>query len=296
MAFFRLRFWGDMSGRKWADLEDDFALYLSITFESSDTRRNYFNRAKAFGLEVESLSRVKHQDVERWYAALVEESAQNTATAYLCAVRCFFRWYKERGGIKMDPTERIKMRPSTVDPTRAFTEHDLRRLLRAAETVQERAFLLVFIHSAARKSEGLAMKAEHIDWERGEILIKRGKGAKTRILSPGPATMEALTLTLAGRKHGPVWLSQMRTPMARSTADAYLWRIAERAGVIAASFHRFRTAFGERFIDMDGSVDELMVIYGHSSPATTMHYIKRTRKTRALRSQRLLAERFELAG
>lgn len=291
------RLWrGNGMSRRWSDVEDDFALYLSITFESSDTRRNYFNRAKAFGREVESLSRVTHEDVERWYTGLVRGAAQNTATAYLCAVRCFFRWYKMRGGIKMDPTERIKMRPSNVDPTRAFTEHDLRRLLRAAETVQERAFLMVFIHSAARKSEVLAMKAEHIDWERGEILIKRGKGAKTRILSPGPATMEALALTLAGRKHGAVWLSQKRTPMARSTADAYLWRIAERAGVVAASFHRFRTAFGERFIDMDGSLDELQQIYGHSNPATTMHYIKRSRRTRALRSQRALAQRFELAG
>ncbi len=296
MAIFRLRFWGDMSGRKWADLEDAFALYLSITYTSPDTRRNYFNRAKAFGLEIESLSRVTHQDVERWYAALVRESAQNTATAYLCAVRCFFRWYKERGGIKADPTERIKMRPSDVGPTRAFTEHDLRRLLRAAETLQERAFLLVFIHSAARQSEVLAMKAEHIDWERGEILIKKGKGSKSRILSPGPATMAALELSLQGRKLGAVWLSQMRTPMARSTADNYLRRIAERAGVIDASFHRFRTAFGERFIEMDGTLDELQEIYGHSNPATTMHYIKRSRRTRALRSQRALAERFELAG
>ncbi len=282
--------------RRWSDVEDDFALYLSITFESSDTRRNYFNRAKAFGLEVESLSRVTHQDAERWYAALVRGLAQNTATAYLCAVRCFFKWYKERGGIKADPTERIKMRPSSVEPTRAFTEHDLRRLLRAAETVQERAFLLVFIHSAARQSEVLAMKAEHIDWERGEVVIKKGKGAKTRILAPGPATMEALALTLAERKHGAVWLSQARTPMARSTSDNYLRRIAERAGVVDASFHRFRTAFGERFIEMEGTLDELQEIYGHANPATTMHYIKRSRRTRALRSQRALAERFELAG
>ena len=284
-----------MSGRKWADLEEDFALYLSITY-SSDTARSYLHCVKTFGGGVEDMSRVTHQDMLQWYAATVADVARNTAMVRLFAVRCFYGWYMARGGIKKNPTAGIKVRASDDEPTRAFTEHDLRRLLGAAETLQERAFLMVFIHSAARRNEVLAMKAEHIDWDRGEILIKKGKGSRSRILSPGPATMQALTLTLAGRKHGPVWLSQIRTPMARATADNYLQRIAERAGVINASFHRFRTAFGERFIDMDGSLDELQVIFGHSNPATTMHYVKRSRRTRALRSQRALAERFELAG
>ncbi len=281
--------------RRWSDVEEDFALYLGITY-SSDTARSYLHCVRMFGNEVENLSRVTHQDMLRWYAATVHDVARNTAMVRLFAVRCFFEWYRARGGIKKNPTEGIRVRASDDEPTRAFTEHDLRRLLKAAETVQERAFLMVFIHSAARRSEVLAMKAEHIDWERGEILIKKGKGSKMRILSPGPATMEALTLTLAGRKHGAVWLSQIRTPMARATADAYLKRIAERAGVVGASFHRFRTAFGERFIEMDGTLDELQLLFGHSNPSTTMHYIKRSRRTRALRSQRALAERFELTG
>ena len=281
--------------RRWSDLEEDFALYLSITY-SSDTARSYLHCVKTFGEGVENLSRVTHQDMVRWYAGTVQDVARNTAMVRLFAVRCFYEWYRARGGIKHNPTAGIKVRASNDEPTRAFTEHDLRRLLRAAETVQERAFLMVFVHSAARRSEVLAMKAEDIDWARGEVLIKKGKGSKARILSPGPVTMEALALTLAGRKHGAVWLSQIHTPMARATADNYLKRIAERAGVPAASFHRFRTAFGERFIEMDGTLDELQVIFGHSNPATTMHYIKRSRRTRALRSQRALAERFELAG
>jgi integrase len=208
------------------------------------------------------------------------------------AVRCFYRWYNRQGGGE-DPTAGITIRKPKREPRRPFTDSELRRLLGHTETEQEMAFLLMFIHSGARKSEVIQMQCEDIDWVRGEVLIRHGKGDKERRVAPGRATMQALAQSLRNRKKGPVWLSQVRSPMRRATADLYLKRIAERAGVVDVTFHRFRATLANRFLK-DGTLDELQNLLGHSNIATTAHYASWTVKDRALGRQRSLADRFKL--
>jgi integrase len=163
-------------------------------------------------------------------------------------------------------------------------------LRRAAEEQTQNLYVLaaiwVIIFTGARRNEVLKLKWEYIDWERGTANLPDSKtGPKSLVLSSYALDVlrrvpkiEGNPFVFVGVKEGKS-LVNIRKP----------WLvIAAAAGIEGVRIHDLRHSFGNKAIDVGGSVRVLGKALGHAEGKTTERY--------AHASDRRVAELVELTG
>ncbi len=203
------------------------------------------------------------------------------------SARSYFNYLVTKGQRRTCPTAGIMINLKKQPPGDPYSTDELRRLLAACRSARDRALLLLFIGSGARRAELFSLQARQIDFGRGTIRVL-GKGAKERTLAPGLVPMAALRSYL-GERIGPVWLSRYGQPLSRSGAWKVLQRIAARAGVGHAYFHRFRHTYATGFLEESQDFLALKMILGHSSWDMVERYVEYGAHERALAQQRNLS-------
>jgi len=144
----------------------------------------------------------------------------------------------------------------------------------------------LLIATGMRRGELWGMRGEHIDWERGLVLIE-GKGMKRRWVAPGSRALQALSACRNGT--GPVWLDRHGQPYSRDALYEIIRRLGQRAGV-KTYIHKFRTTYANGFAEKtNGDWGSLQVILGHSKLETTLGYAAWGRAERALEQMRRYA-------
>lgn len=141
------------------------------------------------------------------------------------------------------------------------------------------------------------MRTEHVDWQRGVILVE-GKGRRQRYVAPGPTALAALRCYLGGRT-GPVWLGVGRNggrPISPDGMYQALRRIGARAGVEKVYAHKFRTTWANLFMEATGDLDAAQVLLGHAKVQTTIHYASWSRAERALAVAQRVSVAERIAG
>jgi integrase len=156
-----------------------------------------------------------------------------------------------------------------------LSDDELRRLLAAGDHV-ERVVIMVLLGSGMRLGE-----LGRLTWAdiHGDELLLHGKGGKERRVAPGRVALAALgSLPRTGEAVLPFKVSNLKRR---------LKILSERTGIHFHA-HVLRHTFADRFIQAGGTVEELSHILGHSNLNTTMIYIRRHQRDRALRAQRRL--------
>jgi len=213
---------------------------------------------------------------------IAEYRARCTAGATqrrLNSLRAYFQWRRPED----DPTAGIRIAQPRREPKRPYADEELRRLLAACLSARDRALILLLISTGVRRGEVVGLRPEHIDWERGLLLVE-GKGQRRRWVAPGTRTMAALRLCANGT--GPVWRGRRGNALTRDGLYQVIRRIAERAGVEGAFIHRFRTTWANEFLSQTGDVGSAQVLLGHAKVAQTLAYGEWGRVERALAQMR----------
>ena len=213
--------------------------------------------------------------------------ASSTCRVRLMSARSYFAYLIGKGQRRTDPTAGIKVNLKKQLPGPPYSTDELRRLLAACRSTRDRALLLLFIGSGARRAELFSLQARQIDWGRGTIRVL-GKGAKERTLAPGLVPMAALR-TYLGQRIGPVWLSRYGRPVSRSGAWKVIQSIAGRAGVGHAYFHRFRHTYATAFLKESQDLLALKMTLGHATWDMVERYVEYGAHERALDQQRNLS-------
>jgi len=227
------------------------------------------------------------------FAELRGTLAPTTLKLRLFAHRRFYAYRATLNGYLPNPTAGMRVKVAKRRPKVPYSMDGLRALLAACENgkptlaLRNRALLLMYIGTAARRCEILNLRTEDIDWEGGYITVL-GKGAKERRLVPGRAALAALKTYLNGRE-GHVWLSHRSRPLGNSSIWKVLKKIATRAGVSNAYFHRFRHTYAIRFLKESRDFMALKMILGHESYDMVEEYVEYEAAERALAQQRRLS-------
>ena len=203
------------------------------------------------------------------------------------AARSYFTYLIGKGQRRTCPTAGITIRTNKHLPNTPYSTDELRRLLAACRSPRDRALFLLFIGSGARRSELFSLQARQIDFGRGTIRVL-GKGAKERTLAPGLVPMAALRSYL-GERIGPVWLSRYGRPLSRSGEWKILERLAHRAEVGRAYFHRFRHTYAGAFLEESQDLLALKMTLGHATWDMVERYVEYGAHERALDQQRNLS-------
>jgi len=174
-------------------------------------------------------------------------------------------------------------RPRKMHRLPAFlSEKEVSRLIDSIENIKHLAIVYLLYGAGLRKGELLGLRLEHLYWERGQILVKEGKGRKDRIV-PLSEEMKKL-LEAYFRKHRPVhYVFESRTagkPYSDTSVRNIIKTAAKKAGISKrVTPHMLRHSFATHLMDRGVVLPKIQYLLGHKDVKTTMIYTHLTTKS-----------------
>jgi integrase/recombinase XerC len=248
---------------------------------SPHTLKSYKSALRAFlgwlvgmGLEGEALVEAIANPSEELGAAflrhLEEEGLRpasvNQRRAALGALYEALRW---AGVTQANPFREAPTRRDPVprwEKRRPYSEDEVKRLLEAAATPEERLLLLLGAQGGLRVSEAVGLRWEDVDLE-GRTMRVYGKGRKeATVLLPGPL-LEALKVVAQPTGKVLPW----KDPEGARRA---LKRLAKRAGVPYRGYHALRHYCGTHLYRATGDLQTVARHLRHSNIQVSTIYAK----------------------
>jgi integrase len=236
--------------------------------------------------------------LDRW-----TDSAPSTLASGVSLVRSFSRFVHDRGWAAEDvarPLQRPRRKRAEDLEVVTVSAEDVTAMLDACEDWQELLCITTAVYLGARRAALARIRRRDLDLVHGTLRLVE-KGAK---VSVKPLADEYLAILRAAEGDG-LWntasdyLIPNRRPASVRRAersDKIVWetvkRVAARAGV-RAHVHALRAAFAVQFDE--AHPDQLVALkelLGHNRIETTMVYLRRKDKARAMESVRDLSWAF----
>lgn len=158
----------------------------------------------------------------RLTAALAERGSSTdtrTVNRELSALRSAVGWWQEQGWISRDPTAALRNLAGHTEPVPPLSSRQVADLFRLRATLREHAFWRVLYDSGAHVDDVLHLDAGRLDLSGGGERKARGRQPAGGVISWRQGTSEVLGWLLAGRRDGPVFLTDRRAPATAAQAD-----------------------------------------------------------------------------
>lgn len=191
---------------------------------------------------------------------------------------------------------RFKQQPAIPH---VITRHEVELLLASFEQNRFRALFTVVYQCGLRISEARHIKPKDINSKRNVLLVREGKGGKSREVPMNPALINRLrTFYLAHqnkewlfpatvrhyRKHSTLSLSEAMglgtRPMSIDTTHSAFRKACDKSGLMAMHekivIHTLRHSYATHMLEAGVSVRQLAAYLGHSSLESTMVYLHLT--------------------
>jgi integrase/recombinase XerD len=201
------------------------------------------------------------------------------------SIRAFLNWFEQ----EYEPEEwhnPIKRVPPPKVPQEQLAPVELSTVQKLTDQCEkgtftgtrDKAIFLVLLDTGARAHEFLAVDLAEIDFIRGSILIKRGKGGKARTVFVSKNTRKALRAYLHQRNddNPALWVTDEFERLTYWGLIDIIRRRAESAGIKRPSLHSFRRAFALNCLRNGMDIYSLQRLMGHAGLAVLMRYLKQT--------------------
>jgi site-specific recombinase XerD len=277
---------------------------LSLHDKADSTRRLYREVLVHFAKslpEGRSLLEVTRRDCQAYLAQQKADGrAQATIRSRWIALRSFYAWLADEEEIADNPMLAVKVERAEPPPPNMPDDADLKLLLKACsgKGLWERrdlAMIRVAAATGVRVGELCALEIGDVDLQTRTIVVRKGKGNRSRVARIDPETAAAVDRYIRARgKHklghlAALWLTRFG-PMGISGAQAMLPRRCAQAGVPVMHWHQLRHRFAHAWLAAGGQEGDLARLGGWSDPAVMRRYGS------ALATERALAAYDELGG
>lgn len=202
-------------------------------------------------------------------------------------LKAFHRFLVREGGSDTDPTAQLgsPKRPRSIP--KAIPLEDVERLLELPSSDglgrRDRAILESLYGAGLRISELVGLDVDDVDLDEGSVLVRGGKGGKSRRVPVGRAARSAvgdylttLRPELARKSAGgaaALFLNARGGRLSRQGCWKILRRYAELAGLEdRVSPHTLRHSFATHMLDAGADIRVVQDLLGHASLATTQVY------------------------
>ncbi|MEV0712780.1 tyrosine-type recombinase/integrase [Nocardia aurea] len=191
------------------------------TVTSSNTRRGYRAALDALVAEFGPDTDVALLDPDRvdvWFRDRWGAVSAPTFNARLAALRSACRYWREQTWLVGDPLTRIRPRTIPADRSRAMTRAEVTALLDGNADLRERVLWHMLYETAARAEELLELDVADLDTANRCARVRR-KGGTVDVVAWQTGTARLLPRMLAGRRTGPVFLTDRRAKPHVAVAD-----------------------------------------------------------------------------
>lgn len=257
---------------------------------TEETIRGYHVYLQQLQLDLEkwniSLSTIQPRDLShRMILHMLEAgSAAATINGRIRACQQFFKFLFLEGKMTFNAAEGLKPIKSPRRPFHTFTQEQISLLLkqpdrRLPKGIRDYAIMMILLDTGIRLAELTQLKIADILEEENLIVIRRGKGRKSRSVPIQQTCLNALRHYLSVRQHeylDDLWLTRKHERFLRHGIMDMLKTYMIQAGVtgIYGSTHIFRHTMAKMFLLNGGDMFTLQTILGHSTLEMTRYYVE----------------------
>ena len=182
------------------------------------------------------------------------------------------------------------------NPIETLTEEECERLIAAAggrspTGIRNRALVVLLWRGALRVAEALALEPRDIDFKRGEVRVRRGKGCKSRTIGLDPMALGIVTkwrdrrtkerirrgpflCTIKRGRAGGFGKTKAGKPLEQPNVHTTLRRLAEKAGIDKrVHAHGLRHSRAWQMARNGVPIPDIRDHLGHSSYMVTDLYV-----------------------
>ncbi|NJE25704.1 recombinase XerC [Thermococcus sp. MV5] len=254
---------------------EEFKTYLELEGKSPQTVRMYTYYVERFLKDVKNPN---YRSALRFLAKLKKEGYSNKSLNLVVqALKSYLRFE----GLDED-AERLKSPKVPRNLPKSLTREEVRRLLDAVPPTKKRDRLIILLlyGTGLRVSEICNLKIEDIDFNRGILIVKGGKGAKDRIVPLADPLLEEVRGYLKTRRDGSEYLfveirREKKDKISPKTVWYLLKKYGDKAGVKVTP-HMLRHSFATHMLEKGIDIRVIQEILGHSNLSTTQIYTKVT--------------------
>lgn len=274
---------------------------LNYSARTLTTQATYFNRLGEFLAEVNiqdvgAMTSQTLHDFQRWlfYEPTVKGVARTVASQnrVLSFIRSLFEFLHQEGLITHNPTAALKLaREPDPLPKNVLTPQEARKIVEAPDTsnavgYRDRTLLEVLYSTGIRKAELLNLKVEDINIEEELLTVRKGKGAKDRVVP----------LSGVACKYLETYIKAIRPELLRGHATDVLF-VSLRHGYTLGTHsighivekytrqarvkkkvtpHLWRHTCATHLLKNNANLRHVQEMLGHRSLATTERYLRLT--------------------
>ena len=179
-------------------------------------------------------------------------------------------------GNDMKTGNRAKARSQLTNAEYHLTADQMNRVISAATSPRDTLMLKMLAETGLRRCEITSVRIEDFRLKERLLLVRRGKGNKSRLVPLTPSLLHYLKSCIAGRTDGPLFTSARNKPLSSRQINRIVAHAGTRAGIAnpnpkynRITPHLFRHSFARLWKDRGGSIEALSKIMGHQSTKTT---------------------------
>jgi integrase/recombinase XerD len=219
-----------------------------------------------------------------------EPLATATQAQRLVPITHFFTWLRRSGRLAVNPASDLLMpKPDRRLPEATLSSAEMSLLLAGPDIsrplgLRDRAVLEVFYSCALRRAELIALTTQDVDFERGTVFVRSGKGAKDRYVPIGERALFWLRLYLELARPGfasdrdetrELFLSSAGTPLCPDWLSRRVRRYLAAVGIEKkGSCHLLRHTVATLMLEGGADIRYVAEMLGHARLETTQRYTR----------------------
>lgn len=226
------------------------------------------------------------ETVDAYLLAMMQPDGMfpSTARTVWATLRSFCAWAVSMGVMASNPVASIPPPRMEQKLPQYLSQEAVQRVLTAPPSwtiqgVRDRALLSVLYGCGLRISEAIRLRLQDVDLERGNLVVRRGKGGRLRGLPIPPTTVEKLQryLDVRARFEPPsgeasLWLARFGRPLQSFRARVLIEKAFEIAGEEGTP-HTLRHCFATHHLEAGDDIRIVQDLLGHVSSVSTMIYL-----------------------
>ncbi|MFY0254667.1 tyrosine-type recombinase/integrase [Chitinophaga sp. 30R24] len=271
---------------------DSFKSYLSVLGYSSTTQSMLPACIRDF-LEYgqySSIGEIQPVDISMFYEWLHERPlkrgeggalSEMMISHYVYALKVFFSWQLETGGIASNPVSVLKFKSPGRGHREPLTVGEIETLFAAAVTCREHAMLHLFYSCGLRRSEAVRLQLSDVHLRQRLLYVRSGKGDRRRVIpltGKVAVSLEQYVLQERGRARytGTAFmLNNMGRAMRGDSYATLLKSLLRKAGMRKCiSLHYLRHSIATHLLQSGMSMEYVRDFLGHKCLESTQIYAR----------------------